>query len=58
MANTMQAQATIAEHMMEQLNRRSEESIGGNGMDVEYHKFSELQRANLPNFKGTLDPDV
>ena len=40
MENAMQAQATATEHMMDQLNRSSEESIGGNGVDTEYQKFS------------------
>ena len=42
MANAMQAQATTTEHMMEQLNHRSEEFVIGNSMDGEYHKFTEF----------------
>ena len=57
MVNTMQAQATIAKHMMKQLNSRFEGSVGGNGMDTEYHKFSEFRRANLPSFKRPFNPN-
>ena len=43
--------------MMEQLNYRFEESIWGNDVDAEYHKFSKFWWANPPNFKGAFDPD-
>ena len=57
MASAMQAQATAAKHMMEQLNSRSKESVDGNDMDAKYHKFFEFRRGNPLNFKGTFDPD-
>ena len=57
MANAMQAQTIAVEHMMDQLNQRSEESVGGNGADAEYKKFSEFQKVNLPSFKGAFNPD-
>ena len=53
----MQAQATAAEHMMDQLNWRFEESVGGNGANAEYQKFSEFRKANPPSFKGAFNPD-
>ena len=43
--------------MMDQLNRRSEESVGRNGADAEYQKFSESRKANPPNFKGAFNLD-
>ena len=57
MANAMQAQATAVEHMMDQLNRRFEESVGGNGADAKYQKFSEFRKMNPPSFKGAFNPD-
>ena len=53
----MQAQATAADHMMEQLNRRPKESVSGNGMDAEYEKFSEFRKVNPLNFKGSFNPN-
>ena len=57
MANVMQAQAIAAEHMMDQLNRKSEEPVDGNGANAEYQKFSEFQKANPPYFKRAFNPD-
>ena len=57
MVNAMHAQVMVAEHMTEQLNRRSEESVGGIGTDTKYQKFSEFKRANPPSFKRTFNPD-
>ena len=57
MANAMQAQATAAEHMMDQLNRRSKEPVGENGANAEYQKFSKFRKANPPYFKGAFNPD-
>ena len=47
--------------MMDQLGRQPEVGHGGNfngpGMDLEYLKFAEFRKANLPSFEGVFTPD-
>ena len=55
----MQEQATTAHQMMDQLGRQPEVGHRGNpngqGMDLEYLKFTNFRKANSPSFRGIFD---
>ena len=54
-------QAVAAYQMINQLGRQPEAGQGGNPngseVDLEYLKFAEFRKANLPSFRGTFDLD-
>ena len=57
----MREQSTAAHHMMEQMERRSKENLdghnGGVEIDLEYLKFAEFWKVNMPSFRGTYNLD-
>ena len=67
MAYAMREQAAATHQMMDQLDKWLEAGHGGNlhglgnphglGADLDYLKFAEFRKANLPNFRGVFDPD-
>ena len=61
MAFTMRDQAAAANHMVERLERQTEENPGmnvrGARVDQEYLKLSEFMKVNPPSFHGTFNSD-
>ena len=61
MAYAVCGHIAAAHKMMDQLGRQPEASHGGNSngpeVDLEYLKFAEFRKANLPSFRGAFDPD-
>ena len=57
----MREQATVANHIMERIERQPEVNNGGNargaGVNLEYLKFVEFKKTNQPNFLGTFHLD-
>ena len=60
-AAAIREQAAAAHHMMERIEWRLEEKLEGhNGrakVDLEYLKFAEFIKENLPSFRGTYNLD-
>ena len=54
MVNHMREQAATTNHMMEHIERRLEENMGGHGggakVDLEYLRFPEFRKANPSSF--------